>query len=336
MRRWLVRGLLLLALAAAGAALAARIVAGHWSEPLAIGAQAHRFEFTRGTTVTDLARTLHAAGVLRHPWSFLALVRYEGVGAKLRAGEYDLPPTSDSHDLLRLLLSGRVVHYPFTIIEGWTFADLRRALASAPVLRPLTSGLTDAGVMRRLGLAGRHPEGWFLPDTYLYTRGQSDLDLLRRAHLALDRELAAAWAARAPDLPFANPEEMLILASIVEKETALGEERARIAGVFVRRLRLGMRLQTDPTVIYGLGAAFDGNLRRRDLEADNPYNTYRRTGLPPTPIALPGRAAIRAASMPAGGSALYFVARGDGSHEFSDTLQEHNAAVARYQLGQGQ
>jgi UPF0755 protein len=217
-------------------------------------------------------------------------------------------------------------------VEGWTFRQLLSALRRHEAVRDTLDGLSDEAIMARLGYPGKHPEGRFLPETYQFPRGTSDLEFLRRAYDGMQRALAAAWQGRAEDLPLDSPHEALVLASIVEKETGLASERARIAGVFVRRLRRGMRLQTDPTVIYGLGEAFDGNLRRRDLAADTPYNTYTRAGLPPTPICLPGKAAIEAVMHPAHGTSLYFVARGDGSHQFSDTLEAHNRAVQKYQL----
>ena len=221
-----------------------------------------------------------------------------------------------------------------TLVEGWNFRQLRQALARAEQLKPETADWSDADIMARLGHAGLAAEGRFFPDTYTYAKGSSDLAVLRRALHAMDRRLEAAWAQRAPDTPLKSADQALILASIVEKETGRAEDRAQIAGVFTNRLRVGMLLQTDPTVIYGLGEKFDGNLRRRDLQADTPYNTYTRAGLPPTPIAMPGRAALLAAVQPAQTRALYFVARGDGSSHFSESLDEHNRAVNRYQRGQ--
>jgi len=219
------------------------------------------------------------------------------------------------------------------IIEGWTLRQMRAALAAAPSLKPLTRDMSDAELMAAIGAPGVPAEGRFFPDTYAYSRGVSDLTVLRRAHRALQDRLAQAWAERAPDTPLKSADEALILASIVEKETGLEADRALVAGVFVNRLRIGMLLQTDPTVIYGLGEAFDGNLRRRDLLADTPYNTYTRGGLPPTPIALPGAASLRAAVRPQATDALYFVARGDGSSVFSRHLADHNRAVNQYQRG---
>ena len=264
-------------------------------------------------------------------WQLLAR-RLDAAG-KLKVGEYALEPgVTTPRSLLQAMRAGRTIQYRFTIVEGWNIRQLRAALNAATPLRHETTQLDDAALMARLGYPGQHPEGRFLPETYLYARGDSDLELLKRAHEAMDKTLAALWATRAPELPLDSPEQALVLASIVEKETGIAEERARIAGVFVRRLRLGMKLQTDPTVIYGLGAAYDGNIRRRDLTTDTPYNTYTRAGLTPTPIAMPSRDALMAAAQPAAGDALYFVAVGDGSgaHVFSPSLDQHNAAVARY------
>jgi UPF0755 protein len=226
-----------------------------------------------------------------------------------------------------------VIQYPLTLVEGRTFRQALAVIASDPVLVADIGALTDEEIIARIGHPGVHPEGRLFPDTYLFPRGMGALDLVKRAYGRMEAVLAEEWDKRAPGLPFKDPYEALILASIVEKETGLAAERPEIAGVFVRRMQKGMRLQTDPTVIYGLGAAFDGNLRRVDLTTDTPYNTYTRGGLPPTPIALPGREAIHAVLHPAAGDSLYFVAKGDGSHAFSATLDEHNRAVRRYQLG---
>jgi UPF0755 protein len=227
---------------------------------------------------------------------------------------------------------GKVISHRFTIVEGWNLRELRAALARAQPLEHETVQLDDAALMKALGQAGVHPEGRFLPETYVYTRGDSDLDVLGRARAAMDKALDAAWESRVPDLPLRSKQEALVLASIVEKETGVAEERPQIAGVFVRRLKLGMRLQTDPTVIYGMGEKYAGNIRRADLSTDTPYNTYTRAGLPPTPIAMPGAAALQAATHPAPGDALYFVAVGDGSgrHVFTRSLAEHQAAVREY------
>jgi len=265
-----------------------------------------------------------------YQWQLLA--RQLDAAGKLKVGEYALDDTLTPRELLLRMRQGKVLQHRVTIVEGWNIRQLRAALRRAEPLVHETDALDDAELMRRLGFPDQHPEGRFLPETYVYQRGDSDLDVLLRAHAAMEKELAAAWAARSDDLPLASPHELLILASIVEKETGLAAERPQIAGVFARRLKLGMRLQTDPTVIYGIGSAYDGNIRKVHLTTDTPYNTYTRAGLPPTPIALPGKDALAAAAQPAPGDALYFVAVGDGSgaHVFSATYAEHNAAVARY------
>jgi UPF0755 protein len=287
----------------------------------------------RGDGFNAVLRKLRALGVEQGSdleWKLLA--RKLGVAGKLQVGEYEVPAGITPDALLRRLGAGEVIQRKFTIVEGWNFRDLRNALAAEDRLRPSTQGLDDAALMARLGRKGMYPEGRFLPETYVFTRGADDLSILDRAAKAMDLALREAWDGRDADLPLANPDELLTLASIVEKETGLASERPQIAGVFVRRLRLGMRLETDPTVIYGIGAAYDGNIRKKDLLADNPYNTYQRSGLPPTPIAMPGKAALQAAAHPAPGETLFFVARGNGAHHFSATYAEHAAAVRRYQL----
>ncbi|QHQ27359.1 endolytic transglycosylase MltG [Xanthomonas albilineans] len=290
-------------------------------------------EVARGASFNSVLRRLRDAGVNQGSdlqWQVLA--RELGVAGKLRFGEYALQPPLSPRALLLRMRKGQVIQYRFTIVEGWNLRQLRVALNAATPLRHITADLGDNDLMSKLAQPGQAAEGRFLPETYLYQRGDSDLDLLRRAHKAMDKALADAWDSRATDLLLSSPEQTLILASIVEKETALAAERPQIAGVFVRRLQLGMKLQTDPSVIYGIGSTYDGNIRKRDLETDTPYNTYTRTGLPPTPIAMPGREALRAATHPAPGDSLYFVAIGDGSgaHAFSSSYAEHNAAVARY------
>lgn len=287
----------------------------------------------RGTSLPQLARQLTLAGFLDRPYYFVALAYRSGRAAQIKAGEYGWGEGLTPADLLALLVSGRVVQHPITLVEGWTFRQALAALVDDERLSGELATLGEDEIMARLGRPDDHPEGRFFPDTYGFPRGAARLAVLRRAMERMDAVLAEEWARRAPDLPLGSPYEALILASIVEKEAQIPEERAEVAGVFVRRLRLGMRLQTDPTVIYGLGQTYAGRLTKADLRADHPYNTYRRAGLPPTPIALPGRAAIAAALHPADGEALYFVAKGDGSHHFSRTLSEHNRAVARYILG---
>src|SRR5690606_647933 len=263
-------------------------------------------------------------------WQLLA--RQTGAAGRLQVGEYALREDTSPRALLQAMRDGKVVRRMFTIIEGWNIRDLRAALRKAPLLGQKTTQMDDAALMAALGHAGQHPEGRFLPETYAWVRGDSDLDILKRAYAGMDKALDAAWKSRAPDLPLDNRDQALALASIVEKETGIAEERPAIAGVFVRRLKTGMRLQTDPTVIYGMGSSYTGNIRRSDLTTDTPYNTYTRDGLPPTPIAMPGKAALQAATHPAEGDALYFVAVGDGSgrHVFSRSLDQHNAAVRAY------
>ena len=287
----------------------------------------------RGDSFRRVLSRLREAGVREgHDLEWQALARQLGTDARVQVGEYALEPGITPRVLLQNMRDGRVLSYRFTIVEGWNMRELRAALSRATPLVQTIAELDDAALMEALGQPGVHPEGRFLPETYIYTRGDTDLDVLRRANAALERELQAAWQARAPDLPLADAEQALVLASIIEKETGIAEERPRIGGVFVRRLKTGMRLQTDPTVIYGMGSSYSGNIRRSDLLADTPYNTYTRDGLPPTPIAMAGAAAIRAAPRPAEGDELYFVAVGDGSgrHVFSRTLEQHNAAVREY------
>ena len=252
---------------------------------------------------------------------------------RIRAGSYEIDAGTTPRGLLAKMVQGDETLERVRFIEGWTLRQVRAALTKAPHLKPATAQLSDAQLMAALGSPQLPAEGRFFPDTYVYSRGVSDLTVLRRAHQALQRRLAETWAERAPESPLKTPDELLTLASIVEKETGLPADRGLVAGVFINRLKVGMPLQTDPTVIYGLGAAFDGNLRKRDLLADGPYNTYTRGGLPPTPIALPGMASLRAAVRPQPTRALFFVARGDGSSVFSETLAEHNRAVNKYQRG---
>lgn len=300
--------------------------------PLNVAAQGDSIDVSRGSSFRDIVaelrqRKLSAANPLY--WRLLA--EQMRVAGKLHAGEYALAPGLTPRQLLVNMATGKVLQHDFTIVDGWTFSELRQALARATKLRHDSAGLDDAAIMQKIGAGGEAPEGRFLPETYAYVKGDSDLDILKRAHGAMVRMLAALWAGRAPDLPLATPYDALILASIVEKETGRADERARIAGVFVRRLRDHMLLQTDPSVIYGMGASYTGNIHKSDLTTDTPYNTYTRPGLPPTPIALPGKPALEAALHPAPGDALYFVARGDGGHVFASTLEQHNRNVNCYQ-----
>jgi UPF0755 protein len=312
--------------------------AGSWlwwfaHTPLQLGAPAVEFTVPPGSSLRTAARTIAQAGVDMRPWVFEAIARAAGNAGGIKAGRYEIRSGVTPLELLGKLTRGEVALTEIAFIEGWNFKQLRDALDAHPDVRHDTRGLSDAEVMLRLQAPGENPEGRFFPDTYRFAKGASDLEVLRSAYRAMAKRLDAAWAQRQPDLPLASPYEALILASIVEKETGRAEDRTLIAAVLVNRLRVGMKLQTDPTVIYGLGSSFDGNLRKRDLVADTPYNTYTREGLPPTPIALPGSASLAAVTNPAASDALYFVARGDGTSEFSRTLEEHNRAVMKYQLG---
>ena len=302
-----------------------------WLQPIAGLQERTTFEVPRGSHMRSVAAALHARGLLDQPDAWIVWSRLMRRDSALKAGEYELQPGLTPKGLLALLSSGQVLLHSITFIEGSTFADVRNALVANEAVGNENAGRSDSDIMRALGEPELHPEGQFFPDTYRFPRGTTDLELLTIAHRRQD-ELRKAWDKRAADLPLASSYEALILASIVEKETALERERAQIAGVFVERLRRGMRLQTDPTVIYGMGMTYAGNIRRTDLSRDTPYNTYTRTGLPPTPIAMPGLESLQAAVQPDVSGALFFVATGagDGSHYFSKTLAEHNLAVKRY------
>jgi UPF0755 protein len=285
-----------------------------------------------GETARAVLADLEARGALRDARAVMLYLRTHRRPVTFKAGEYEIAPRATPREIVEQMEAGRVLLASLTIVEGWTFADMRRAIEGHGDIAQTLKGKSDAQVMAAIGHEGEHPEGRFFPDTYRFAAGTSDRELLALAYRQMSELLASAWAARAEKLPLATPYEALTLASVVEKETGRADERARIAGVFVSRLRIGMRLQTDPTVIYGLGSAYDGDIHERDLRTDTPYNTYTRSGLPPTPIALPGRASVLAALHPDESGALYFVANGegDGSHHFSRTLEEHNAAVQRY------
>ncbi len=289
-----------------------------------------------GSSFKTIVWLLVDEGLVDRPRYFEFMARQRGDAGRIQSGEYNVPPGIRPAELLDRLVRGQVIQYSFTIIEGWTFNQLRVALKADPRVLDTLSDVDDEDVMAALGQEGVHPEGRFYPDTYSFTRGTRDIDVLRRAFGAMERELENAWSERTDGLPIADPYEALILASIIEKETGLGSERRTIAGVFSRRLQQNMRLQTDPTVIYGMGNSYEGRIRTRDLRTDTPYNTYTRRGLPPTPIAMPGRASLRAAVDPEPGDALYFVSRGDGSHHFSATYEEHRKAVQRYILGRNE
>ncbi len=303
------------------------------NETLDFGESGLRYELKSGMTLTRVAHDLQTRGIIDSPRYLVWLGRLEGKANQIKAGEYRFDTGITPHRLLQQLVNGETLQYAITIVEGWNFRQLMDAVHSNEYLLHTLSDYSDAEIMQQLGYPGEHPEGRFLPDTYHFPRMTTDVVFLQRAYAAMQALLSDEWPARSPDLAFGTAYEALILASIVEKETALPSERKQIAGVFNRRLKKRMRLQTDPTVIYGLGRSFDGNIRRRDLRRDTPYNTYLHKGLPPTPIAMPGRDAVLAALHPAEGDELYFVARGDGSHQFSATLKEHNKAVVEYQLG---
>jgi UPF0755 protein len=332
----LLRTLKFLLLAAIAAALGgAGYAAWYATTPVAIGTLPVEFEVAEGARLRAATQDIERAGIAVGAWRFEALARALQRASDIKAGSYELTAAPTPLELLDKLTRGDVRQAELTIIEGWTFAQMRAALDAHPAVRHDTAGQPPEALLKQIGAAETHPEGLFFPDTYLFQKGSSDLRILRRAHRAMQRHLEAEWQQRAPDLPYRTPYEALIMASIIEKETGRESERDRIAGVLVNRLRRGMLLQVDPSVIYGLGERFDGNLRKIHLLTDGPYNTYTRGGLPPTPIALPGLASLRAALRPAPTDALYYVARGDGTSAFSRSLEEHNRAVRKYQLKNG-
>lgn len=292
------------------------------------------FSVQSGSSLKIFANQMRQAGVIEDAQVFVLLGRSMGLSGKIKYGNYQLTQPVSMVELMEIVSKGRVVHSDLAIIEGWTFKQFREALNANPKLRHDSVSLSDAEIMQRIGAVEKHPEGLFFPDTYNFPAGSSDIALIKRAYQNMQRHLQEAWQARDKNLPLETPYQALILASIIEKETGKASERTMIASVFVNRLRIGMKLQTDPTVIYGIGDKYDGNIRKRDLLQDTTYNTYTRYGLTPTPIALPGKESINAALHPATSSALYFVARGDGSSQFSDSLLDHNKAVGRYQLNQ--
>lgn len=335
MKRHLLGLLVVLLVLALGAGVLLLDARRELLKPLSIS-EHQTLELKPGSRLRDAVSLMRERGLFEARRQGLYLefwARANGQAAQIKAGEYVLDPGLSSLDVLALLVGGKTMLYELRIIEGLRFDQALKLIADHPVLVHTLADTRAETVMAAIGQPEMHPEGRFFPDTYRFPKGTSDVVILRQAFGAMDRLLQENWARRAPGLPYARPDDALTMASIVEKETGVPEERARIAGVFVRRLKLGMRLQTDPTVIYGIGEMFDGNLRKRDLLADGPYNTYKRAGLPPTPICLPGRAAVEAALNPAAGDELFFVSRGDGSHQFSVTLEQHDAAVRRYQLG---
>lgn len=322
---------LLIALVAAGAAA---LYARWWlAQPLPLPAEGFTFDVRSGSSLRSVAQDLEGAGILRDARVLVALARWQGVDRSIKAGNYEVPAGSTLPQLLARLTEGDVTQSGITIVEGATFAELKRALAQNSRVQKTVLDLAEPDLMAKLGVQEKVAEGWFFPDTYFFSSGSTDLTLLRRANELMRRHLEASWAKRAPDLPLKTPYEALILASIIEKETGRPADRPLVASVFVNRLRVGMPLQTDPTVIYGMGERFDGNLHKRDLTTDTPYNTYTRPGLPPSPIAMPGQASLDAAVNPPRTEYLYFVARGDGSSEFSKNLADHTRAVARFQKG---
>jgi len=300
--------------------------------PMVVPQDGTNFEIQHGSNLTRVSRQLAEQGLLSRPRYFVWYAHWIRHNTKISVGEYHIEPGTTPEGLLNQLLEGKVIQYSITLVDGWTFAQAMEVVQKNPYLEHRLEGLDNDTIMVRLGHAGQHPEGRFMPDTYNFPRGLTDIAFLQRAYDAMQDYLDKAWRTRDVGLPLKSPYEALILASIVEKETGLESERRAIAGVFTRRLLKHMRLQSDPTVIYGMGESYKGDIRRRDLRSDTPYNTYKHAGLPPTPIALPGREAIDAVMHPQEGDALYFVSRGDGSHKFSATLEEHNRAVIKYQL----
>ncbi|MFO1436461.1 MAG: endolytic transglycosylase MltG [Gammaproteobacteria bacterium] len=308
------------------------------NDPVAVGDQSVSYVVEPGATFRTVANDVKKNGWWPHPSRYLLWrIDRRQLAGKLKSGEYEIKPGMSIDEFTDLLVSGKTRQYKFTLLEGWTFAQVRAAIQQSDILQhTIPKDADDATVMVALDLPGKGAEGRFFPDTYSISRTTTDKELLKRAYDQMQSTLDAAWSNRSNDVPYKDLNEALTMASIVEKETGIAEERPKIAGVFVQRLKKGMKLQTDPTVIYGIGKDYDGNIRKKDLETDTPYNTYTRVGLPPTPIAMPGKESIEAALHPDTGEALYFVARGDGGHYFSKTLEEHNAAVRKYQLGHAQ
>jgi len=305
-----------------------------WSKhPLTTSEPAIAFAITPGSGVNAAAQQMARAGVPVNPFLFQVLARLTGQSARIKAGSYELKPNTSPRRLLTQLVRGEFAQEAVTIIEGWTFRQMREAIAATKTLRHETAQMSDTELMAKVSPEFKQPEGLFFPDTYLFAKGSSDLQIYRQAHQMLVDRLNAAWEKRDPNLPYKNPYEALVMASIVEKETGQKSERAMIAGVFVNRLRTGMMLQTDPSVIYGMGLRYEGKIAKKDLLTDTPFNTYTRYGLPPTPISLPGVQSLAAAMSPAKTDALYFVSRNDGTSQFSDNLNDHNRAVNQYQRG---
>ena len=301
--------------------------------PIELGKDSVDFDIEAGSRFRSVSRQLAEQKILKDPYSFELMARLLGQAADLKAGIYVIKNGTTPLVLLDQITSGITGQVSITFIEGWTFAQMRQALNQNDAVKHMTMGETDQQILKQIGAQENHPEGLFFPDTYFFSPNTSDRDILKRAYMTMQTKLDKAWSEKGAGLPYQTPYQALIMASIVEKETGRAAERPQIAGVFINRLKVGMRLQTDPTVIYGLGERFDGKLHKQDLLNDTAYNTYTRDGLPPTPIAMPGVGAIQAALHPSPTKALYFVGKGDGSHFFSSTLTEHNNAVIRYQLG---
>ncbi len=308
--------------------------AWHWTtQPVNMESDRVQYVAPPGSGVRAIARNMNAAGIDVYPEALAGLARYSGLDKQIKAGTYEAQRGDSPRRLLERMARGEVMQSRLTLVEGWTYRRIRQALQESPDVRQTLQNVSDAEILERLGAAHRSPEGLFLPDTYVFAPGTTDFEILQLAYRAQQGVLEQAWESRSPDLPLASPYEALILASIVEKETGIAQDRGRVAGVFMNRLRRGMPLQTDPTVIYGMGDSYQGRIRKRDLQTDTPWNTYTRAGLPPTPIASPGRAALHAALHPESHRFYYFVSRGDGSSEFSENLRDHNRAVAKYILG---
>ena len=306
------------------------------STPISLEEEVMEFDIRAGSSLRKISAQLVDQGALNESMSFMVLVRLMGKAGEVKAGNYLIENGTTPYDLFVTITSGKTTQASITFIEGWTFRQMRDVMMKNESIKHITIAYTDEQILENIGATETHPEGLFFPDTYYFSKGMTDQEILKRAYLAMQSRLTEAWEKREAGLPYKNPYEALIMASIIEKETGRADERKTIAGVFTNRMRIGMRLQTDPTVIYGMGENFDGNIRRKDLQTDTPYNTYTRGGLPPTPIAMPGLASIEAALNPAKTKAMYFVGKGDGSHAFSSTLAEHNRAVVKYQLRRGQ
>lgn len=335
MKAFLLKSILLLAIVSMLAAAALGAAWWYASRPLPLASPTIEFTVQRGFNMRQAAREISAAGVDVHPEALYWIARLDGKAERIVAGSYEIQSGLNARELIDKLYRGEVTRAELLIVEGWTFRQVRRAIETHPYVRVDTADLSDEEILARIGAAESHPEGLFFPDTYLFDRHTSALEVFRVSHQAMQRRLEQAWEQRDPGIPLGSPYEALILASIIEKETGLADDRLLVSSVFTNRLRIGMRLQTDPTVIYGFGESFEGRLRRRHLETDHEYNTYTRAGLPPTPIAMPGWDSLIAAVQPAESEYFYFVARGDGSSQFSRNLADHNRAVNRFIRGRG-